>query len=131
MQKIITILFFICIAFACKKKCDPTYPVAGLWEGTYTVNGTPGSFYYSLTIKPDGRIITDGRGADGNLYYSNGTWQMNGTTLTYVVQPFNVAFQQTGTLIFSDDGTLTLGTWQDIASPSMSAGTFPTMKRVN
>jgi hypothetical protein len=131
-MKYFTLLFCLCLAFACKKDCaTPIYPISGLWEGTYTVEGTPGSFYYSLIVKPDGRLITEGTGADGVSYLGVGTWTLTGNEFNYTTKPLHVNFQQKGTLVFSNDGKLTSGTWQDLVSPSMLRGTFPVMKRVN
>lgn len=131
IKSLIPLFFCFCLFFACKKECTQSYPVSGPWEGTYIVTGRPGTFSYSLILNQDGRIITEGRRDDGNLYYAVGTYTMNGSKLTYTINPFNTSYSQTATLTFSDEGKLTNGTWRYVNAPSMLSGTFPTMQRVN
>jgi hypothetical protein len=131
-MKFLPLLLCLCFVLSCKKECaTPTYPISGLYEGTYTVDGLAGSFYYSLILKPDGRLITEGAGADGIRYIGTGNWTLSGTTLTYNTNPLHVTFSQTGTFTYQNTGDLTSGTWRDVGSPSNLKGTFPVMKRVN
>src|SRR6478735_1151671 len=61
----------------------PTYRIAGLWIGTYSVNCIPeqGKLFYSLSIYPDGTLITKGEGGDGKYYYSSGTWTLSNNNI--------------------------------------------------
>src|SRR5437868_4341101 len=61
----------------------PTYQIAGLWIGTYSVSCLPeqGQLFYSLSIYPDGSILSKGKGADGNYYYGEGTWTISSNNI--------------------------------------------------
>lgn len=70
---------------------DPTYPIEGLWIGTYNIIEaveSGHSFHYSFFIRNDDTIQVQGVGADGNTYYAIGTWSLNDTT-------FNASFSTT------------------------------------
>src|SRR5689334_6701107 len=56
----------------------PTNPIVGLWVGTLTAVNEPqaGSLYYSFDIRSDSTILTYAEGADGNTYFSTGTWKL-------------------------------------------------------
>ncbi len=87
MRKIllITMLLSTLIALqSCQKEhaCLPkTYPIVGLWIGTYKVTdggkdvGTD-NLYYSYDIRQDSSIIVQSLGADGNTYYAVGNWSV-------------------------------------------------------
>lgn len=135
-------LLLLCAAFlnfSCSKdNDDPTYQVAGLWIGTYTVTQLPQQqpLYYSFSIKPDGRVLTEGVGADGNRYYSTGTWTLNGNLFTATYTSINYSgapVTQSATLTYQNSGTMTNGTWTDVVNPNGGSlsGTIPTMARVN
>jgi hypothetical protein len=125
----------------CKKDCPApptvTYPIQGLWEGTYTVgagNPVPAgtSFYLSLSIYPGGKASYKSKGyyngSSDYITFADGTWTLNGTAFAFNVTTINYAGggaqqAQSGTATYNSiDGTLTNGvignaTW--------------TMKRVN
>jgi hypothetical protein len=135
-------LVLVCAAvlnFSCSKdNDDPTYQVAGLWIGTYTVTQLPQQqpLYYSFSIKPDGKILTEGVGANGATYYSKGTWILNGNVFTATYTSINYSgsqVTQSATLTYDNAGTMTNGTWTDVVNPNGGSlsGTFNTMSRVN
>jgi hypothetical protein len=136
----LTVLTFqIC---GCKKDCPAptaTYPIQGLWEGTYTVgagNPVPAgtSFYLSLSISPGGKVSYKGKGyyngSSDYITFADGTWTLNGTAFAFNVTTINYALgnpqqTQTGTATYnSSDGTLTSGQFGGNSSTW-------TMKRVN
>jgi hypothetical protein len=119
---------------SCSKDTDdkPSYPIAGLWIGTYTYLTQP-PLYFSFTIYPDGSMSYKSKGSNDFTFYANGTWTLNGSNFSYSVQTTNtpnVAVQprQTGTATYSNTGTLTNGVNTDVATGA--SGTF-TMTRVN
>ena len=114
----------------------PTYPVEGLWIGTFTVNNNPsqsGTYFYSYAVYTDGSIIVKSIPADGNTYYSAGKWALSNTNVfsaTFTSMNFNgPQVTQTITANFSNIGEMTDGTWTDKINASQ-AGTL-SMKRVN
>jgi hypothetical protein len=125
---------------SCEKECPKpttTYPIQGLWEGTYTVgagNPVPAgtSFYFSLSIYPGGKASYKSKGyyngSSDYITFADGTWTLNGTAFAFNVTTINYALGnpqqlQTGTATYSSvDGTLTNG--------SIGNATW-TMKRVN
>ena len=126
---------------ACDKEKDDntpdtptTYEPHGLWIGTYTITQLPsmGSKYYSFVIKPDGKVLTEGVGADGNTYYSKGTWALVGdsvkATIVSINQPVGPPVTQYTSFYFNKNTrTSTGGTIRDGANGSNYTGTFPTM----
>src|SRR6058998_3978826 len=74
-------------------------PIVGLWVGTYKVleggKGDVGTdnLYYSFDIRNDSTILTQGLGADGNTYYSVGTWSLHGKTFTATITTTNLSQQ--------------------------------------
>lgn len=143
---------FLASAFiisSCTKEADTvpgatadTYPVEGLWLGTYTVNGQPaqGALFYSLVIYPDGTMSTKSLGADGKTYYSAGTWawQTSGSnifvgTIT-TINTGGLPITQRVTTTWSKTGIMTDGVGVDIINPYVSPGLtskLSTMQRVN
>jgi len=45
--------------------------------------------YYSLIVKPDGKIATEGLGGDGKTYYSKGAWTLTGNIFTATYTAIN------------------------------------------
>ncbi|MDB5199926.1 MAG: hypothetical protein JWO92_1889 [Chitinophagaceae bacterium] len=123
------------LIISCKKDpVTPTYPIQGLWIGTYQVTGQPGlgNQYLSYIIKPDGTILVESEGA-GAKYYSRGIWTLSGTTFTSTYTSFSYpagvsSATQTSTATFSNSGNLTGGTWANTGTAV--SGTF-TLTRVN
>lgn len=111
-------------------KCPAS--IQGLWIGTYTVDGQSslGEQYFSFIIKPDGSIVADTKGAN-QQHLSNGTWSLNGTTLScsftcvYGV-PSNVGITETTTATWDNANKLT-GTWKNVA-PLTGSGTIKLTK---
>ena len=115
----------------------PTYPVQGLWVGTYSVDGQPSAtnLPYSFAFSPDGTVVTGGKGDDGNIYYSEGTWIKTDSIVTATYTTINYGSYQVtqkATLTYHNDGTMTNGTWEDVENPAGHLeGTFANLKRIN
>ncbi|HUQ66509.1 MAG TPA: hypothetical protein VM101_10155, partial [Flavitalea sp.] len=76
--------FFIFQSCKKDKVTVPTYPITGLWIGTYNIIEAIESgedFYYSFYIRRDDSIQVQGVGADGHTYYGIGTWTLTDSTL--------------------------------------------------
>ncbi|MBC7889819.1 MAG: hypothetical protein H7Z13_18230 [Ferruginibacter sp.] len=128
---------------SCKKdsvaQCPtPTYPIAGLWIGTYQTNQvTHQPLYYSFVINPDGTLIvkTKGNPPAQAVVYATGTWVLTGNVFAFTSATLNYSsiVSQKGTLTYNNTGTLTAGTWQNTTSDNgiFYTGTFPSMARVN
>jgi hypothetical protein len=115
---------------------DPTYPVEGLWIGTFTVDNNPaeaGTYYFSYAVYPDGTILVKTLAADGNNYYSTGNWTLSNTnefSANITSMNFNGAqVTQSITANFSDAGKMTDGVWTDIKNANQT-GKF-SVDRVN
>ena len=120
---------------------EPTYPVEGLWLGTYTVNGqtSQGSLFYSFAVYPDGTLFTKGTGADGKTYYSTGTWTWQSSrsnifvgTIT-TINSGGLPITQRITATWSNKGVMTDGVIVDTINPYLSglSSKFSTLQRVN
>ena len=113
------------------------YPVEGLWIGTYTVNNdptAPGVYFQSLSIYPDGSILTKGLGADGNYYYASGSWTLSGSNV-FSATIISINFPgppvtQVITATFSDTGKMTGGVLVDTQNGTQTE-TFSTLLRTN
>jgi hypothetical protein len=135
MKIIITTLLAV-ILLSCSKDNDDnnvTYAVPGLYMGSYTVDQVPaqGSLFYSFIIQPDATMITEGKGGNGNTYYSAGTWTLSQDTLkcTFSTINYPITVTQTAKFYFNkNDGSLSSGTWKDVTNGTNS-GTF-SMTRV-
>ena len=133
---LITFSFLLFQLSGCKKEETPrTYPIEGLWIGTYTYDDQPsvGQQYFSFVIKPDGTMITDTKSSN-QQYLAKGTWNLNGTTLTcnytYVYGPApGTGTIQSTSATWTNDGKLT-GTWINVSPANGSTGTF-SLTRVN
>jgi hypothetical protein len=125
---------------SCKKSnaqtsCPPaTYPITGLWEGTYqTDQVTHDPTYNSFAIYPDGTILRRSRVVSSTEYaLFKGTWTLTGNLFQY--RDTTVTYSggyiiNTGSLTFDNTGTLSGGTWQGITTHS--SGTFQNMARIN
>jgi len=126
---------------SCEKESSSpsTYPIEGLWTGTYSVNTMPlqGSLTYTIAVKPGGEILTEGKGGDGKSHYASGTWALSGNnfTATIITFPFSniIPVTQSITATYSNTGTLTDGTWTDTNNPNGAglSGKFSTLQRIN
>ena len=112
-----------------------TYPIEGLWIGTYTVDAEPGwgDQYFSFIIKPDGTMIADTKLGDVQ-HLSPGTWTLNGTTLSCSFTcvygtPADIGIVETTTASWDKTGKLTSGHWKNVL-PLTGSGTI-TLTRVN
>jgi hypothetical protein len=136
------IVFSLGVFLSCSKETTqtnttPTYPIQGLWVGSYTVDGQPGlgTQYYSFVIKPDGTMIGDSKSfSPVQQHLTTGTWSLADTTLTcsftcvYGLSA-NIGAVQSCTSKWDKTGKLT-GTWRNIAGIIAGSGTF-TMNRIN
>jgi hypothetical protein len=123
---------------SCKKSTaqnSATYPIQGLWIGTYTVDGQPGlgEQYFSFIIKPDGTMINDTKFSN-QQHLAPGTWTLSGSTLSCTFTsvygiPQNIGITETSTATWDNKGKLTTGIWKNVA-PLTGSGTF-TLSRVN
>ena len=118
---------------SCKKDSTvtpPTYPIQGLWVGTYT--NTSGTFFFSFSIYPDGSLSYKSKAPNNVTYFADGSWTLADTTFTFNVFTINASgnqFRQTGIGIYtSTKGTLTTGTGSD--QPSTTPFTWA-MSKVN
>ena len=113
----------------------PKYPITGLWIGTYTVPSlVQGQFYYSFAIYPDNTILIKSKGADGNTYYSSGTWALSGNAFSATFTTINrsdTQVTQSVTATFSDVGILTNGIEFNTANPTNYPATLSIMQRIN
>jgi hypothetical protein len=124
---------------SCKKadaQATTTYPIQGLWTGTYAVDGQPGFGlqYFSFILKPDGTMINDTKWS-GQQHLAPGTWTLNGNTLSCTFTcvyglSSNIGITQTSTATWDNTGKLTSGIWQNVPTFSGGSGTF-TLTRVN
>ncbi|HXB29805.1 MAG TPA: hypothetical protein VNW49_08305 [Puia sp.] len=100
---------------SCSKSTE-TPTVVGFWVGTYQVTGSSTTYYYSFDLRPDGTLLHKGTGADGNTYYGQGSYVVNGTTFNYSDTTLNLS--QTGAVEIGTGtytaaaGTIT-GNWQN------------------
>lgn len=120
-----------------KSVATPT-SIPDLWIGTYNVDQLPGAgdMPYNFVLKPDGTLTTDGFGADGNRYYSDGIWKLDGDTVRCVYKTINYyagpeVIQSAKFYYNKETSTLSSGTWKDEENGSEYTGRFPEMKRVN
>ena len=128
---------------SCKKataqiKCPtPTYPVTGLWEGTYqTDQVSHAPTYISFSIYPDGTFMRRSKvvGTTSDYALTRGSWKLTNAAFEYrdtsLIYSSGVTVIEKGTLTFSNTGTLTNGTWQDISGQPYT-GTYQNVKRIN
>ena len=112
-----------------------TYPIEGLWLGSFTVDNAPqpARYFYSFSIFPDGSVLTKSLGADGNYYFNTGTWTLSADSIfsaTIVSINFpGPAVTENITANYSASGEMTNGKWTEIANGSQS-GKFSTMKEI-
>lgn len=135
----VTTLLLLAVLFSlsCKKECEvvtETNTVLGLWIGTYTVNQVPaqGALYYSFIFKPDGKVLTEGKGGNGATYYSQGTWTLTGNEIncTYTSINFPTTVTQSAKFTFTPSSdSLSAGTWMDLIGGS-NTGKFQLMKKI-
>ena len=118
---------------SCKKDSAvtaATYPIQGLWVGTYT--NTSGTFFFSFSIYPDGTLSYKSKATNNTTYFADGSWFLTDAAFTFNIVTVNASgnqFRQTGAGIYSSSkGTLSSGTGSD--QPSTTPFTW-TMTRVN
>ncbi len=105
-----------------KKECPAS--ILGLWVGTYTADLLPNdpARYYSFIIKPNGELIVESHPVGNTPYFGNGTWALNGNTLTcnivYPSSPQGYSVSQTSTAIYDSIGSrLISGVWINNGPP--------------
>lgn len=124
------LLIAVSISIISCSKSSATHPVVGTWTGTRTIDNTPtredlGVLTSSFDIKADSSISTQWMGNDGNTYYYQGRWTLDGSA-------FKASVSGAGgtslilTAIFNASGTLSSGRWENVNGSG--SGTFE-MKR--
>ncbi len=114
---------------------DPTYPITGLWEGTYTTDQVAhAATYVSFAIYPDGTFLRRSK-VTGSSEYAlfKGTWSLSGNNFqfrdTTLVYSGGLIIDE-GYAVFNNTGTLTNATWED-KSGQPYTGAFQNMRRIN
>jgi hypothetical protein len=109
--------------FSCKKSetTVPASEIIGTWSGTYTVDQLPdnGPMPYRFIISENGKLRTQGTGADGRVYYHEGTWEMKGNTFAATYTTINRYWStvtQSAKMTYAD-GRFTDATWTDVKNP--------------
>ena len=119
-----------------KEDPAPTYPVAGIWIGTYTTNQvTHTPAYASFIIYPDGVFMKRNKvvGNATEFALTRGRWTLTGNTFTYrdtTLLYSGAQVIETGTATFNNNGTMTNATWQNISGQTYT-GNYQNMTRVN
>jgi hypothetical protein len=107
----------ICLVNSSCSKTNTSNTIVGFWVGTYQVAGSPKTYYYSFDLRPDGTLLHKGTGADGNNYYGQGSYTVNGTTLNYSDTTLNLSQAgsvEIGTGTFNAAAGTITGNWQNI-----------------
>lgn len=118
-------LFGLLLSFVSVKSCERKTNtcdcrLAGIWSGTYTVDQVQdqGKLPYNFVFKPDGSLITEGKGGDGITYYSSGNWQLEGNELKCTLKSINFPYGevvQSANFRFDEQNCkLINGKWRDI-----------------
>lgn len=123
---VVTLLFQLT---SCKKAVGQTnndspattYPVAGLYTGTYSVNSKPdqGNLYYSFVVFPNGDLLTKDVTEYGDTVYQKESWTLSSdSTFTATIATFSIpSVIQNITGRFSNDGKISNAIWQDTYNP--------------
>jgi hypothetical protein len=112
----------------------PSNSIVGLWIGTLTAINEPqaGPLQYTFDIRSDSTILTASEGADGNTYYSAGTWSLSGTafsaTITSTTATNKGVVQYLIAVYSQTNATLSSGIWGNALGNA--SGTF-SLNRVN
>jgi len=148
MKVFVALLFLFFVSFSCKttkvlRKTDCSYPLEGLWIGTFKYAPGTGTIqtpqYFSFIIKPDGSLIVESKDS-GISYAATGYWKLAENILTckyaYSSSVNNVALHQIATASYHNSGELSGGEWHNTDSdwnpttdPNQT-GTF-VMHRIN
>lgn len=115
-----------------------TYPVAGLWIGTYTTDQVAHSpLFCSFAFYPDGTLLIKSKGNPPaqDVAYADGTWTQTGDSIFYTSTTINYSSElhQRGAMKFDDSGKMSGAYWIDVTPDGGQyyTGKFPTMDRVN
>lgn len=107
----------------------PPTTIAGIWVGTYQVTGSATTYYYSFDLRPDGTLLHKGIGGDGNTYYGQGRYTINGATFNYSDTTLNLGQAgtvETGSGIYNAaDSTIT----GNLIGGGLFTGTFSVEKK--
>ena len=113
LKAAIVALLFSTTFLACKK--DSSSPssspsVAGKYVGTYGFDDETPNLFYSLNIRADGVIQEIGESS--GVPTGEGTWQLNGNTLTATYTMLFEPYNKYSIVAIFDEGKGTLtGTW--------------------
>ena len=133
LLKVIALLALITTLYSCEKSEDVTNiqrKIQGLWVGT--IANSSSSQFYSLSIKPDGKLTFEGF-TSNQEQFGAGTWTLEGSdfranvTTLYGIQS-NVGVQQLLTAKFNTStGQISEGKYVN-TSPANDSGTFSLTK---
>ena len=107
----------------------PPTTIVGFWVGTYQVTGSPTTYYYSFDLRPDGTLLHKGTGADGNTYYGQGKYSVNGANFNYSDTTLNlgqIGAVELGTGTYTPAAGTITGNWQNVGGTL--TGTFSVAK---
>ncbi len=117
MQKIVLGAMLSLLIFTGCKKDSPaptTYPIQGLWVGSYTdLNAT---LYFSFSVYPDGTLSYKSI-FDNTTVFSSGTWNLTDTTFTFTTTAVNYPpnVTQSGTATYNKSKGTLVGSGADQA----------------
>lgn len=137
----ISLFFLLFNTFGCTKDCNTTntttnssYPIQGLWIGTYSLDGSTTQYPLNFSIKPDGSMLYEGFG-NGKQYVASGTWSLSSKVLTTSVTNIfgDIGVTQTATASWDSTGKLTNGVWKNYSATTgqLTAQGKYTLNRVN
>jgi len=127
---ILIIALSITIYSCSKSSSSHAQPITGSWTGTRTIDNTPtradlGMLTASFDIKSDSSLSMQWLGNDGNTYYYQGKWTLDGPA--YKASVFGASdVNLLLTAVFNTNGTLSSGRWEN--ANGSAGGTFE-MKR--
>ena len=137
--KLITVFFLSALSqvSTCKKEnVDKSYPIEGLWIGTYKYDARTSSNrqaqYFSFIIKPGGSLLVESHDDEVD-YFAKGSWTLTDNTIhfnyVYTSSVFGIPLSQSASATFKKSGKLESGKWNNVSNAN-EKGTF-TMERVD
>ena len=137
--KLVTVVILSALSqvSTCKKdSIDKTYPIEGLWIGTYKYDPVTSpnkeAQYFSFIIKPGGSLLVESHDDDAD-YFAKGNWTLTDNTIqfnyVYTSSVFGVPLSQSASATFKKSGKLESGKWNNVSNVN-EKGTF-SMERVD
>lgn len=127
-------IILITLSSCLKSTISPTittYPIQGLWVGTYKDFNLDTSFFYSLSVHPGGNLSFEAKSINNVIYFGPGTWTLKADTFKFVVSSnySGTPLVQTGVAVFdSTKGTLSKGL---VSDPARGTTAIWSMKKIN